>query len=138
MKKYIKLNTEKTTIGKDQVEYIGHILSRDGLKMSSKIIESIKNMPDPVDVKVYVTNAILGMVTYTCKFLPNLSSVTEPLRQLIKDSSKPGYCFMFEEQCRIITINSITMIIKISLYCIPLVYNQIILIITEYYVCSFR
>ena len=41
---------------------------------------------------------ILGMVTYTCKFLSNLSSVTEPLRQLIKDSSKPGYCFMFEEQ----------------------------------------
>ena len=27
-----------------------------------------------------------------------LSSVTEPLRQFIKDSSKPGYCFMFEEQ----------------------------------------
>ena len=92
----LKLNREKTNIGKDQVEYIGHILSRDGLKISSKRIESIKNMPDPMSVKGVMT--ILGMVTYTCKFLPNLSSVTEPLRQLIKDSSKPGYCFMFEEQ----------------------------------------
>ena len=92
----LKLNIEKTNIGKDQVEYIGHILSRDGLKISSKRIESIKNMPDPMSVKGVMT--ILGMVTYTCKFLPNLSGVTEPLRQLIKDSSKPGYCFVFEEQ----------------------------------------
>ena len=92
----LNLNREKTNIGKDQVEYIGHILSRDGLKISSKRIETIKNMPDPISVKGVMT--ILGMVTYTCKFLPNLSSVTEPLRQLIKDSSKPGYCFMFEEQ----------------------------------------
>ena len=53
-------------------------------------------MPDPMSVKGVMT--ILGMVTYTCNILPNFSSVTEPLRQLIKDSFKPGYCFMFEEQ----------------------------------------
>ena len=39
----LKLNREKTNIGKDQVEYIGVILSRDGLKISNKRIESIKN-----------------------------------------------------------------------------------------------
>ena len=63
----LKLNGEKTNIGKDQVEYIGHILSRDGFKISSKIIESIKNMPAPMSVKGVMT--ILGMVTYTCKFI---------------------------------------------------------------------
>ena len=47
----LKLNREKTNIGKDQVEYIGHILSRYGLKISSKRIESIKNMPNPMSVK---------------------------------------------------------------------------------------
>ena len=92
----LKFYRDKNNIGKDQVEYIGHILRRDGLKISSKIIESIKNMPEPMNVMGVVT--IIGMVTYTCNFLPNLSSVTEPLRQLIKDSSKPSYCFMFEEQ----------------------------------------
>ena len=65
----LTLNREKTNIGKDQVKYSGHILSRDGLKISSKIIESIKNMPDPMSVKGVMT--ILGMVTYTCKCLPN-------------------------------------------------------------------
>ena len=53
-------------------------------------------MPDPMNVKGVMT--ILGMVTYTCKCLPNLSSVTEQLHQLIKDSSKSGFCFKFEEQ----------------------------------------
>ena len=74
----LKLNREIPNIGKDQVEYIGHILSRDGLKISSKRIESIKNMSDPMSVTGVMI--ILGMVTYTFKFLPNLSSVTEPLR----------------------------------------------------------
>ena len=71
---------------------IGHILSRDRLKISSKIIESIKNMHDSMNVKGVMT--ILGMVTY----MADLSSVTEPLRQFVKDSSKPDYDFMFEEQ----------------------------------------
>ena len=95
-KSNLKLNREKTNIGKDQVEYIGHILSRDGFKISRKIIEYIKNMPDSMNVKGVMT--ILGMLTYTCTFLSNVSSVTAPLRQLIKDSSKPGYWFMFDEQ----------------------------------------
>ena len=47
----LKLNREIPNIGKDQVECIAHILSRDGLKISSKIIESIKNMSDPMSVK---------------------------------------------------------------------------------------
>ena len=38
------------------------------------------------------------MVTYTCKFLPHLSSVTEPLRQLFKDSAQRDFKFEFEEK----------------------------------------
>ena len=40
------------------------------------------------------------MVTYTCKFRPNLSSVTQPLRELIKESNKPGFEFHFDEQSK--------------------------------------
>ena len=42
------------------------------------IYSTIKNMHDLVNVKGVMP--IVGMVTYTCKCLPNLSSVTEPLR----------------------------------------------------------
>jgi len=37
------------------------------------------------------------MVTYTCKFLRNLSAVTEPLRQLIKDNHEQGFKIYFNE-----------------------------------------
>ena len=37
------------------------------------------------------------MVTYTCKFLPNLSTVTEPFRCLIKESHEHGFRFHFDE-----------------------------------------
>ena len=75
---------------------MSHIISRDGLNILNKRIESIKNMPDPMNVKRDMT--ILVMITYTCKFFPNVSGVTEPLPQLIKDSSKPCHCLMFEER----------------------------------------
>ena len=52
-------------------------------------------MPEPTSIDNVHT--LLGMVTYTCKFLPNLSSVTEPLRELIKESNKPGFEFHFDE-----------------------------------------
>ena len=92
----LKLNREKTHVGKKEVEYVGHIFSADGMKICSKRVESIMKMPYPKNKKEVMT--ILGMVTYTCKFLPHLSSVPEPLRQLIKDSAQRDFKFEFEEK----------------------------------------
>ena len=52
-------------------------------------------MPEPSSIAHVQT--LLGMVTYTCKFLPNLSTVTEPLRCLIKESHEHGFRFHFDE-----------------------------------------
>ena len=92
----LKLNREKTHLCKKEVEYVGHIFSADGMKICSKRVESIMKMPYPKNKKEVMT--IIGMVTYTCKFLPHLSSVTEPLRQLIKDSAQRDFKFEFEEK----------------------------------------
>ena len=67
----LKLNREKTHLCKKEVEYVGHIFSADGMKICSKRVESIMKMPYPKNKKEVMT--IIGMVTYTCKFLPHLT-----------------------------------------------------------------
>ena len=52
-------------------------------------------MPEPKSIENVQT--LLGMVTYTCKFIPNLSTITEPLRQLIKVSNERCFKFHFDQ-----------------------------------------
>ena len=91
----LKLNPKKTKLCTNNVVYIGHVLSDEGVKIDDEKVKAVVNMPEPTSIDNVHT--LLGMVTYTCKFLPNLSSVTEPLRELIKESNKPGFEFHFDE-----------------------------------------
>ena len=66
---------------KQEVPYIGHVLTSDGLKPDPNKVKAIVEMPTPADKQSL--QRLLGMITYLSKFLPNLSEVTEPLRRLL-------------------------------------------------------
>ena len=59
---------------------MGHVISAEGLSPSSARIQSVFEMPLPT--KKSELETFLGMVTYVGRFIPNLSEVTSPLRQL--------------------------------------------------------
>ncbi|KAL9952018.1 hypothetical protein ACROYT_G039217 [Oculina patagonica] len=59
---------------------MGHQLTADGVVTDPNKVRAIRHMPTPTDVKSL--KRFLGMVTYLATFLPNLSSVCEPLRRL--------------------------------------------------------
>ncbi|KAL7889063.1 hypothetical protein AOLI_G00040370 [Acnodon oligacanthus] len=81
--KNFKLNKEKYKVGLEEVKYLGHIFSEDGLKPDQSQIEAVKDMPKPKCKKD--EERFLGLVTYLAKFIPNMSQHTEPLRGLIRD-----------------------------------------------------
>ena len=76
----LTLNKDKVRLRLTEVPYIGHLLTADGLKPDPKKVEAILMMPKPTDVKS--VKRFLGMANYLSKFLPHLSTVTEPLRRL--------------------------------------------------------
>ena len=76
----LTLNKDKVRLRLTEVPYIGHLLTADGLKPDPKKIEAIMMMPKPTDVQS--VKRFLGMTNYLSKFLPQLSTVTEPLRRL--------------------------------------------------------
>ena len=66
-----------------EVQYVGHVISKDGLKVSPEKVRAIQEMPAPTDVAG--VKRVLGLVQYLAKFIPNLSDVSDPLRILVKN-----------------------------------------------------
>lgn len=81
----LKLNKDKVKLCLPEVKYYGHILTSKGVKPDTSKVSAITNMEKPKDKKSVLR--FLGMVTYLNKFLPNLSSVAEPLRKLTHDNT---------------------------------------------------
>ncbi|UYV77008.1 hypothetical protein LAZ67_14002803 [Cordylochernes scorpioides] len=82
----VKLNAKKQQIAVNKVNFLGHIISRDGIAIQASRAEAIQNLKRPEN-KTEVQR-FLGMVTYLGKFIPNLSDKTAPLRKLISNKSE--------------------------------------------------
>ena len=78
----VKLNKDKCTFAKSEVKYMGHLISKDGLKTDTQKVESIQQMERPTNKKKL--QQFLGMVNYLAKFIPNLTNKTAPLRILLE------------------------------------------------------
>ena len=76
----LKLNRKKCKIGCPAVEYVGHVISKDGLKPSQLHTRAITEMPNPENKED--VQRFIALVGYLQKFVPSLSDKTKPLRQL--------------------------------------------------------
>ena len=75
----LKLNFHKVRVRKQQVLYVGHIISAEGLKPDPEKARAMKEMPHPTtkeDVRWFLSSM--------AKFLPMLAEVETPLRELTK------------------------------------------------------
>ena len=77
----LKLNPKKSKISQKEVNYVGHVLTKEGIKPNPDRVQAIKDMPEPKDKQAI--QRFLGMMNYVAKFIPNLSEVAKPLRVLL-------------------------------------------------------
>lgn len=78
----LRLNFDKCRVRKTSVPYIGHIISSKGISPDPEKIKAVCNMPAPTNKDA--VRRFLGLVQYLCKFIPNMSEIDAPLRQLLK------------------------------------------------------
>ena len=89
--KAIKLNGPKVQFRCEEVAYMGHTLTKDGLKQDASKVKAVEEMPPPSDKKG--VQRLLGMTNYLQRYAPKLAEVTNPLRELTKKESD----FIWEE-----------------------------------------
>ncbi len=78
----LKVKREKCRFMVDSVTYLGHIIDREGLHTCQDKVQAISNAPRPNNVAE--VRSFLGLVQYYAKFLPNLSTIVNPLNRLLQ------------------------------------------------------
>ena len=64
------------------LEYLGHIISGQGVVTDSKKIEAVANWPPPSDTRQL--RGFLGLSGYYQKFIKNYGILSRPLTDLLK------------------------------------------------------
>ena len=81
----ITLNEEKCEFRKSEISCLGQIVGRNGIKLDPDKVYTVVNITVPLNVSDLCR--FLGIVNQLGKFLPNLATVTEPLRDLLSAQS---------------------------------------------------
>lgn len=81
----MKLKLSKFFFVLPSVEYLGHVISAEGIRPSSEKTRAVSNTP--ASQNVTQLRSFLGLLNYYGKFLPNLSSVLAPLYTLLQKGS---------------------------------------------------
>lgn len=82
----LKLNPGKCQVAVQEVDCLGHHLSKHGLSPSSEKVEAVKTWPTPTNNRD--VRRFLGFVGYYQQFIPEFSQKTAPLSDLLKKDVK--------------------------------------------------
>ena len=76
----LKVKPQKCELFREKVEFLGHEVSEEGLKCSSKKVEAVKQYEPPRNLQEL--RSFLGFVGYYRRFIKNFATLAAPLTQL--------------------------------------------------------
>ena len=82
----LRLNSSKLHLRKSEVRFMGHLITSKGLEPDPDKVKAVEEMPEPTTKQEL--KSLLGFVNYLSKFLPKLSEVAQPLRDLTAKEAK--------------------------------------------------
>lgn len=80
------LSPEKCQFLKKEVTYLGHIITKDGVKPDPNKIKAVKEFPVPKSPKNI--KQFIGLVGYYRRFIPKMAEIAKPLTELLKKDKK--------------------------------------------------
>ena len=82
----MKLNKPKCFFLRPCIEYLGHIIDKDGLHPTEEKVRAIREAPKPQNVNEL--RSFFGIISYYSRFLPNLLTKLAPLYQLLQKDAR--------------------------------------------------
>jgi len=82
----ISLNPKKSLFGLEEGKLLGHIISKDGIRIDPNRIQEILQVPHPRNIKEL--QAFLGKINFLRRFIPNLAELIRLLNNMLKKDSK--------------------------------------------------
>lgn len=102
-----KIQLDKSEFLQKTVQYLGHIITPDGVKPNPDKIAAVKNFPTPRNAKEI--KSFLGLVGYYRKFIKDFAKITKPMTRCLKKNAKIEHTEEFMsafDTCKNILINA--------------------------------
>lgn len=80
------INIKKCKFFVENIEYLGRIISQEGIRPSETKVAALVNSPVPSNVKQ--VRQFMGLASYFRKFIPNFASRTAPITRLTKNNQR--------------------------------------------------
>ena len=90
----LKLKPSKCHLFHRSVEFLGHIVSEEGVKTCSSKIDQIRSWKVPTDVTQ--VRSFLGLCSYYRRFIKNFATIAKPLHEL----TTPKTTFTWSDSCQ--------------------------------------
>lgn len=82
----LKVQLDKSEFLRKEVEFLGHVITADGIKPNPKKIIAIQNFPIPKTVREI--KSFLGLLGYYRRFIKDFAKITKPFTQCLKKGMK--------------------------------------------------
>jgi len=86
--KRVTANPKKTSLGLDKVEYVGHLISSEGISFTPEKRKEVLDFPLPSTQKALLQ--FIGLVNYLRDHVPNMTEKVHPLRALVNMKKYKG------------------------------------------------
>lgn len=87
----LRIELSKCNFMQDSVEYLGHIIDKNGKRPSNSSVKAFQDLPKPNNTPE--VKAFLGKINYYHSFIPDAPQLTAPLNKLLKKESKFEWTF---------------------------------------------
>lgn len=99
----LKLKPRKCFLFKEEVKFLGHIVSAKGVHVDGDKIKVLEEWPTPSSVKE--VRQVVGFMSYYRRFVPRFAQLAKPLHALMGSAknSRKAQCppFKWDEECQI-------------------------------------
>ena len=78
----LRLKAEKCNFGATELQFLGHLVGKDGIQPDPEKVEKVVNYPIPTNIRTL--RGALGLASYYRRFMKDFSRTAEPLYKLLK------------------------------------------------------
>ena len=94
----LKLSPDESRIGAARVDFLGHIISKDGVRPNDDGVAALTRLLMPTDIKQL--RSLLGGLSYYRKFLPSMARLIRPITALLKKGAAFDFTSIIEDTVR--------------------------------------
>ena len=78
----LSLKAEKCNFIATELQFLGHVVGKDGVKPDPEKVEKMMNYPEPKNIREL--RGVLGLFSYYRRFIKDFAQLADPLYQLLK------------------------------------------------------